>query len=44
MDTLLQFLLTDFLGKPAWMWFSFIGIVITLLALACCTGKTMKSA
>lgn len=33
MDTLLQFLLTDFLGKPAWMWFSFIGIVITLLAL-----------
>ncbi|MGV8804489.1 MAG: TerC family protein [Polaromonas sp.] len=33
MDTLLQFLLTDFLGKPAWVWLLFIGIVITLLAL-----------
>ena len=33
MDTLLPFLLTDFLGKPAWMWLVFIGIVITLLAL-----------
>lgn len=33
MDTLLQFLLTDFLGKPAWMWLAFVAIVITLLAL-----------
>ena len=33
MDTLRQFLLTDFLGKPAWMWLAFVAIVITLLAL-----------
>lgn len=33
MDTLLQFLLTDFLGKPVWVWLLFVAIVITLLAL-----------
>ncbi len=33
MDTLQTFLVADFLGKPAWIWLSFIGIVITLLAL-----------
>jgi tellurite resistance protein TerC len=33
MDALLPFLQTDFLGKPAWMWLAFFGIVITLLAL-----------
>jgi tellurite resistance protein TerC len=33
MDTLQTFLAADFLGKPAWIWLSFIGIVITLLAL-----------
>ena len=32
MDLLLSFLSTDFLGKPAWLWLSFVGIVITLLA------------
>jgi tellurite resistance protein TerC len=29
----MDFLLLDFLGKPAWMWLAFIGIVIVLLAL-----------
>lgn len=29
----MEFLSYDFLGKPAWMWLSFIGIVITLMAL-----------
>jgi tellurite resistance protein TerC len=29
----LAFFMTDFLGKPAWMWLTFIGIVITLLVL-----------
>jgi tellurite resistance protein TerC len=33
MDALNTFLAADFLGKPAWIWLSFIGIVITLLAL-----------
>jgi tellurite resistance protein TerC len=28
-----EFLTLDFLGKPAWMWLGFIGIVVTLLAL-----------
>ena len=32
MDTLLQFLHADFLGKAAWIWLLFIGIVVTLLA------------
>ncbi len=32
MDTLLQFLNSDFLGKAAWIWLLFIGIVVTLLA------------
>ena len=32
MDTLLQFLYSDFLGKAVWIWLLFIGIVVTLLA------------
>jgi tellurite resistance protein TerC len=32
MDTLLPLLATDFLGKPAWVWFVFIGVVVSLLA------------
>ena len=32
MDTLLQFLHSDFLGKAVWIWLLFIGIVVTLLA------------
>ena len=32
MDTLLPFFMADFLGKPAWIWFAFIGIVVALLA------------
>jgi tellurite resistance protein TerC len=31
-DLLLSFLLTDFLGKPAWLWVGFLGIVLLLLA------------
>ena len=29
----MEFLFYDFLGKPAWIWLAFIGIVVTLLAL-----------
>ncbi len=32
MDTLITFLAVDFLGKPAWIWLTFIGIVVALLA------------
>lgn len=32
MEFLLPFLTSDFMGKPAWIWLTFIGIVITLLA------------
>ena len=32
MDALTPFLFADFLGKPAWIWFTFIGIVVALLA------------
>ncbi|PTT75576.1 hypothetical protein DBR42_28665 [Pelomonas sp. HMWF004] len=32
MDALLPFFLSDFLGKPAWVWLLFIGIVVALLA------------
>jgi len=32
MDTLIGFFAVDFLGKPAWVWLAFIGIVVTLLA------------
>ena len=28
----MEFLFLDFLGKPAWMWLAFVGIVIALLA------------
>lgn len=31
MDTLLQFLYLDFLGKAVWIWLFFIGIVVALL-------------
>jgi len=31
-DTLLQFLYSDFLGKAVWIWLLFMGIVVTLLA------------
>ena len=33
MDLLLLFLTTDFMGKPAWVWLSFLGIVVALPAL-----------
>ena len=33
METLIQFLNADFLGKATWIWLLFIGVVITLLAL-----------
>ncbi len=32
MDTLISFFATDFLGTPAWVWLTFIGIVFALLA------------
>jgi tellurite resistance protein TerC len=32
MDTLVSFLAADFLGKPAWVWLTFIGLVVALLA------------
>ena len=32
MDFLLSFLTADFMGKPAWVWLTFVGIVIALLA------------
>jgi tellurite resistance protein TerC len=31
-DTLAFFLASDFLGKPAWVWLTFVGIVVALLA------------
>jgi tellurite resistance protein TerC len=33
MEYLIEFLNTDFMSKPAWMWFLFIGIVLVLLVL-----------
>jgi tellurite resistance protein TerC len=32
MDFLLPFFTADFMGKPAWVWLTFVGIVIALLA------------
>jgi tellurite resistance protein TerC len=32
MDFLIPFFAADFLGKPAWVWLTFIGIVVALLA------------
>jgi tellurite resistance protein TerC len=32
MDLLLPFLTSDFMGKPAWLWLAFVGIVVALLA------------
>ena len=32
METLIGFFTGEFLGKPAWVWLAFIGIVVTLLA------------
>jgi tellurite resistance protein TerC len=32
MDVLQPFLMAEFLGKSAWIWFAFIGVVIALLA------------
>ena len=32
MDLLIPFLAADFLGKPAWVWLTFFGIVVALLA------------
>jgi tellurite resistance protein TerC len=31
-DLLISFLTADVIGKPAWLWFSFLGIVLALLA------------
>jgi len=33
MELLDTFIAADFLGKPAWVWLAFLGVVITLLAL-----------
>jgi len=33
MDDLFPFVTSDFMGKPAWLWLAFAGIVVTLLAL-----------
>jgi tellurite resistance protein TerC len=33
LETLLQFLHADFLGKAVWLWLVFAGVVVTLLAL-----------
>ena len=32
MDVLLPFFMADFMGKPVWVWLTFVGIVIALLA------------
>jgi tellurite resistance protein TerC len=32
MDALIPFLSTDFLGTPAWVWLTFVGVVVALLA------------
>jgi tellurite resistance protein TerC len=32
MDFLLPYLAADFMGKPAWVWLAFVGIVVALLA------------
>ena len=32
MESLLPFLTSDFMGKPAWIWLAFVGIVVALLA------------
>jgi tellurite resistance protein TerC len=32
MDTLISLLTTDFLAKPVWVWLTFVGIVVALLA------------
>jgi tellurite resistance protein TerC len=32
MDTLVTFFAADFLGRPAWVWVTFLGIVVALLA------------
>ncbi len=32
MDLLLPFFMADFMGKPVWVWLTFVGIVIALLA------------
>ena len=32
MYTLIPFFAADFLGKPAWIWLTFFGIVVALLA------------
>ncbi|HWH73966.1 MAG TPA: TerC family protein [Methylibium sp.] len=32
MDLLLPFLTADFMGKPAWVWLTFVGVVVALLA------------
>ena len=32
MDMLAPFFATDFMGTPAWVWLTFVGIVIALLA------------
>jgi tellurite resistance protein TerC len=32
MDCLLPFLTSDSMGKPAWIWLGFVGIVVALLA------------
>ena len=33
METLLQFMHADFLGKAVWLWLLFAGVVVSLLAL-----------
>jgi tellurite resistance protein TerC len=30
MELPIPFLVTDFMGKPAWVWLAFVGIVVAL--------------
>ena len=32
MEMIAPFLASDFMGKPAWVWLTFVGIVVALLA------------
>ena len=41
MDLLLPFLTSDFLGKPAWVWLAFVGIVVALLVSALAGGLSV---
>ena len=42
MDFLPSFLASDFMGKPAWVWLAFVGIVVALLVLVPFIGKEVN--